>query len=67
METTTSKLNDLRLIAQEKKKELLFEREKMNKAEDEVSMLKGTVESLSCRMFEIGKWLAEADGGLGGS
>lgn len=47
---TVSKLGYLKLIVQDKEKELLSKREKKKKVEDEVSILKGTVESLSSRM-----------------
>lgn len=59
--TFTSELSNLGLIAQDKERELLSEREKTKKAEEESSMLKGIVDSLSSRMLEMERHLAEAE------
>lgn len=61
METTTSKLNELKLVAQEKENELFSEREKTKKANEEASMLMGTVESLTSQMTEMEKRLEEVE------
>lgn len=60
-ETTISELGNLKMIAKNKENELFFEREKTKKAIEEVSVLKGTVESLSSWMAEMEKRIEVAE------
>lgn len=61
LKTVTPELNDLKRIAQDNENELFSEREMTKKAEEETSMLKGIVESLSSRMAEMERRLQEAE------